>query len=376
MSFEKYGCWIADGVRYQDKYEALIQASKINADVSFWYHNNIWSNFNLKNLGKIPLSILYRDRAQQIRDNYDYLILSYSGGADSHNVLRSFIDNNIKLDEVCVKWPKPLTDGKFYKSNNVDRSAKNSWSEWDYCVKPVLEWLSKNRPEIKISIKDTLDKVDNVNMDSLFDNGHNPGWRAGIILNAFVSDSESTLIDAGKKVAHIYGTDKPFLYTFNDRVYMFFSDLSFTTVSRSFINPNGAECFYWTPDLPLLAYEQAYQMFLYYKENVEQRKFLFSPETNKDSSLICNQMQQQIAKTIIYDTWDNRFQADKPTSDARLDKFFWLFESSELTRIKDQYVDNVIQRNKVISDRFLSSPEDNIQSTKTLITDYFYVGTF
>ena len=48
------------------------------------------------------LKELYVERCQQLRDKYDYLILSYSGGADSHEILYTFLENNIFIDEIQV----------------------------------------------------------------------------------------------------------------------------------------------------------------------------------------------------------------------------------------------------------------------------------
>ena len=48
------------------------------------------------------LSELCKQRAEQLRSQYDHLILYYSGGRDSETVLRVFRDNQIPLDEVVV----------------------------------------------------------------------------------------------------------------------------------------------------------------------------------------------------------------------------------------------------------------------------------
>ena len=92
---EKYGCWETNGLKFGNKVEALIYASQNDTKVKFVYHDNVWKNFDRSVLGKVSLNQLYKERAQQLRDSYDYLILYYSGGADSHNVLMSFINNNI-----------------------------------------------------------------------------------------------------------------------------------------------------------------------------------------------------------------------------------------------------------------------------------------
>jgi len=41
-------------------------------------------------------------RAQQIRDKYDTVILQLSGGTDSTPILRTFVENNIKLDKIKI----------------------------------------------------------------------------------------------------------------------------------------------------------------------------------------------------------------------------------------------------------------------------------
>ena len=48
----------------------------------------------------LPLAHYFKERAQQLRDKYSYIRLFVSGGYDSYYALRSFIDNNIFLDEI------------------------------------------------------------------------------------------------------------------------------------------------------------------------------------------------------------------------------------------------------------------------------------
>ena len=47
---------------------------------------------------------LYKQRVKQIREQYDYVVLMYSGGADSHNVLSSFLEADCKIDEIATFW--------------------------------------------------------------------------------------------------------------------------------------------------------------------------------------------------------------------------------------------------------------------------------
>lgn len=351
---EKYGYWQVENKKFLRKYDALVYATNNKNHVRFYYHNDVWASFDRKKLGKISLQELYRQRAQQLRDTYDYLVLYYSGGADSHNILRTFIDNNIKIDEICVKWPKQLIDGNFYTPNTADTSARNYWSEWNYAVKPVLEWISTYKSDIKITIKDYAESIDKLNIDGVISK-LNFIRGGGILLNSVISDSDVYITNKNKKIAHIYGIDKPLLYMEDTRVYMFFNDVCLDQAGRGDIDPNNTECFYWTPDFPELPFEQAYQLSLYYKKNPQMKKFLWerASKTPEEKS-IANQFQTELARNLLYDNWDYRFQADKPASASRTDKFFWFYEHPELKNLRNKYFENINSRTSAISDSFLT----------------------
>lgn len=372
MDYEKYGSWKVPGKTFYKKTDALIYATEHGLPVKFSYHDSVWQNFDRTLLGKISLSTLYKERAQQIRDKYDYIILYYSGGADSHNVLRTYVDNDIQLDEVCIKWPKALIDGNFYKANSADQSARNYWSEWDYAIKPSLEWLSKFHPDIKITFKDYTESIDKLDVGNLFDN-LNFVRGGGMLLNSVVSDSETTLLN--KSIGHIYGIDKPLLHINEfDDVYMFFTDVCIDQVGYNPFNPNGAECFYWSPDFPLLPFEQAYQLSKNYTSMGHRDYFWSEKRLDNNERISLQRFQTEIGRTVLYHNWDNRFQADKPESAARKDKFFWFYENSELESLRNKYYGNLKDRVEVISDRWLTQKTDNnIPVYKVLSSPLFFV---
>jgi len=372
--YKKYGQWKAGDTVFNRKFDAMLHASKNNLKVKFVYHDQIWENFDKTLLGKVPLSMLYKERAQQLRDSYQYLILNYSGGADSHNILMTFLNNNIKLDEICVKWPKVLMDGNLYTPNNVDRSALNYWSEWDYSVKPTLDWVSRIHTNIKITIKDFVGKVESIDIESLFDKIEH--IRSGAMLQtASISDSDLILADKSITTGHIYGIDKPLLALGdNNRVGMFFSDLAISPVVPGVLDPENAECFYWAPDLPLLTFEMAYQASEYYNINKYKRNYLWRSNNTASNGMI-NQFQNDVTKAVCYDTWDNRFQADKPTKANRTDKWFWFFENSEFETVKNIYIDNVKLRTDMITDEFKIVSSDGISGFKTMTSSVFYFRT-
>jgi len=378
MINDKYGLWLVGGQKFDDKHQALVYATRTNQDVRFWYHDEVFKSVDTNLLGKISLDVLYKERALQLRDQYDYLILYYSGGSDSHNILKTFVDNDIKLDEVCVKWPKPLTEGKFYTANSTDTSAKNVWSEWDLCVVPVLEWLKSNRPNIKISVIDWTENITAVNTTKFLEQNTNQLYGIGNFKSFAFSKSEREQIDNGKSVCGIYGIDKPLLVEKDNMAFTFFSDYALIGAPRNIENPNGSECFYWTKDFPLLALAQAYTMFTWFNVNRDKRKYLYN---NQATTRECSSFQNKVVRPIIYNsTWDNRFQADKKTSNIGLDMYDWFVQSDELQSVNQSYMDNLYHFTSDIDKRFLKT--NDILGNKyfsvpnAITTPWIYLGNF
>jgi len=157
FAYTKNVFWQVNEKKFNNKFDALLEATRVKANVTFHYYDDIFESVDKSLLGKHNLDKLYRSRAQQLRDEYDYLILYFSGGSDSYNILKTFLDNDIKLDEICVKWPMVVVDKQLYTPNTTDKSAFNYLSEWDYAIKPVLDQIKISHPEIKIEIADWSD---------------------------------------------------------------------------------------------------------------------------------------------------------------------------------------------------------------------------
>ena len=82
-----------------------------------------WTKEPIKSLKQ-----LFKERAEQIRDLYDYLIIYFSGGSDSITVLNSFLDNNIPVDEVVINYisqiNEPILNGEYAKKYLKYRNYK------------------------------------------------------------------------------------------------------------------------------------------------------------------------------------------------------------------------------------------------------------
>jgi len=339
------GYWLVNNQKFINKYEALLYATKQNLPVHYKFFNEVWESFDRSQLGNFSLQEVYKQRAQQLRDKYDYLILYFSGGADSYNVLRSFIDNGIKLDEICVKWCNDTltANSVIYKPNTTEKSARNYLSEWDYAIKPVLDDISKTYPEIKIEIVDWFKDRSLIGSEEIFKIVNH--WHDVEVPSlATWSPSELKLIDQGKRVGSIYGIDKPQIYFEDDgSAYMFFLDSATTMGTPNPCNVYGTEYFYWAPSFPLITFETASAAIAAFRTDTILKSAVFDKEvkTNLRKFVERIQIQQKNLRSVLYDNWTNRFQASKPLALNRSDKHFWIYRSPELKNFKNSYQDMI-----------------------------------
>lgn len=324
------GYYVVDGEIIESKMYAILKASEKNKPATWCYYDDIYSkaidHFDLLKIAA-PLSDTYKKRALQLRDTYDYLILNYSGGSDSHNILMTFLKNNIKLDHIYVQWPMSLMDKGLYVPNNVDKSNGNFHSEWDLVLKKDLEWIGANHPEITIEIADwTTTVIETFYNDDLFSNSVNnlPSIARSQKQNTY-SNTETQLAAKGKKVASIYGVDKPNVIKHEGKWYMYFVDTACMAQPNP-ENPHGTEYFYFTPDMPDVCIHQAYKLIQWYNKNPQAHEPVTSlTDLVKIDPSVRNWTKEdlyrryhdasEVVKLVCYPNWDfNRFQSDKPFS--------------------------------------------------------------
>jgi hypothetical protein len=250
----------------------------------------------------------------------------------------SFINNNIHLDEVYVKYSTSV-DSKLYTPNKTITGAENLFSEWDFCIKPTLEWVAKNHPNIKIKIDDVFkdDPESKLNDDTFFTTGHFLG-AFEIIRQRTFSDSLIGQTTNNKKVCEIYGIDKPCVFSEDDQFYLFFVDNASNVVAKDtkerLSMHNVTELFYWTPDMPEIVFEQSYRLLEYFKKFPELRPLHDIKILKRNDDVRIEQM-RRLMVTLLYTTWDhNKFQANKPVAvnDAGRSRDLYLLARPEFQR--------------------------------------------
>ena len=93
-----YPYYVVGNFATPSKFEALQKSGNIK----FHFHDEVFSQQDWTVEPTESLDDLYRQRAEQLRSQYEYLILGFSGGADSTTIFDAFVKNNIHLDEVVM----------------------------------------------------------------------------------------------------------------------------------------------------------------------------------------------------------------------------------------------------------------------------------
>jgi hypothetical protein len=148
----KIGYYTVCDKRFYSKPQALLEATATGHFPHFNFNREVYSRIDTTVEPQTSLRELYRMRAKQLRDRYDYIRLEFSGGSDSTTVLYSFINNGLHIDEVVFRYPAQGDKNLGPDAKNM--KAENTLSEWHFAAKPILQKLAISHPTIKITMND------------------------------------------------------------------------------------------------------------------------------------------------------------------------------------------------------------------------------
>ena len=309
---------------FYSKTLALFEGTKLNVHPTWHFSDEVFSTLNWSSGYIKNINDFYKQRARQLREKYDYLVLAYSGGADSRTALESFLQQGLLVDEILVSWARDGTQGK-YKVSAGDVSASNILSEFDLVIKPDLEYIAKYYPSIKISLVDWSSDIGADSSELIEDDWYsiNDHMNPGVFKKfTVISESEQQTIEAGKKSAVIWGVDKPQVAYKDGNIYLYFLDKLANTRSSDNHNNRTSELFYWSPDMPEIVHAQARLVYEYFVSHPDKLKLIdWTNHTGHNKAEL-----NLILKSIVYPNWHlNRFQANKPTSNVMAEIDAWIF---------------------------------------------------
>ena len=330
----KLGYYTVYGKLFFHKYDAM-KAARCLQDIQYHFNDEIFAKYNWTQDPEptVTLSELYRRRAQQLRDQFDYLIVMYSGGPDGKNVLDSFVNNDIHIDEI-------VNINSYQRTHAVDNTVHNA--DYVYNVVPTLDSLRK-RPNFKskITIIDEIDLItkhlDHVekqgNINALNVTGGVNMIMVRQVWTRYVAHIWEKIIK-GIKVGIIMGSDKPYLTIKNNRYGVYFHDMgSGSGVSfddTEFRHLDIMQYFYHSADAVPLIIKQGH-ILKNYMENHPQPNYYRKWQPGERPSHACpskhgfGDLLYDIFHRLIYPTWQKGFVTKKPANIIlRMEDNWWL----------------------------------------------------
>jgi len=250
-----------DGKQFSNRIEAIRYHIASEKQIYCYYYDDVYDKLDWTVEPEGSLDFHYKQQAQKIRDEHDYVILCYSGGLDSTNILEAFHYNNIKLDKIIVQGP--------FKQDSFSGTDENHNGE---VYKNAFPYLNQLGLESITQVIDNTELYGDITKFSIYETGddwashigsryspHHFFWRD---LDRYVVPTEYQ----DKKIAIIWGTDKPYLKKVGRKTLFSFRDGALTSYGR-FNQPFRSNVnninFYWDPTYPMILLKQLHALNYY-----------------------------------------------------------------------------------------------------------------
>lgn len=324
----KLGYYLVGDKVFFSKPQALLNASQTGHFPHWNFNREIFSAQPWLQEPQLDLRTLYRLRAQQLREKYDYIRLEVSGGADSTTALYSFLLNDIHIDEIIFRYPKHGENGLGPDAKNT--KPENTLSEWEFAAKPLLQWVATNYPKVKITFHDYSENIIAYTGDESWTDAAKDYLHPE---HTFKHDPLSTkeqleLADSGQSICSLYGIDKPKICIKDGRWYFYFMDIQANhanTNTRGYTNIT-TEYFYWTPDLPEILRKQVHSIKKWFM--LPQNKHLQFLVRWPNFSVAQRTTYESLAKPLIYPDYDpTTWQVSKTTTNFYAEMGYWFYKN-------------------------------------------------
>lgn len=297
---DKFGFYESSNGR---KSYSKLEAAEWGPPIRWNFNDDVYSSFDWSVEPPVDIWELYKFRARQIREAYDYVVLFYSGGSDSHNMTEAFLDADCKIDEFLTMWDYPST-----KLKNTFLNA-----EIFKVVFPYLEELKKKGYKFEhtlIDITETAEKLLKNSFDYIYmTNFHLSILARSKLLFRDHIPHHRKMISEGKKIAYVYGKEKIHMGYQNGRHCVRFFDqideVSGLGAQSMYHQGWYDEFFYWTPDCPLIPIKQAH-IVKRLLENVDSTGFYIKEPTPYGYNPKLNMyLMKGFFNKLLYPKWDN-----------------------------------------------------------------------
>jgi hypothetical protein len=360
---DKLGFYMVNNHRVESKIDALILGTHQNVHPTWHFSDHVWQQQSWDHEPEIDILELYKARARQIREQYDYIILNYSGGSDSQTMVNAFLSAGCLIDEVVTIWSRKHTTKVIADPRVVD--ARNVEAEYELTTRHGLARIKDASPKTKITYTDISDAT--INSYQQLDGEEWLKTTAEHLNPQYVTRWSATrdknqliAMDRGLKTAVLFGVDKPKVCIKDGKYYTYFVDIIANSFRGGFNRPEYDNMdyvfFYWTPDMPEIIVKQSHMIRRWFEINSQLKPILEWP----NSDYIKRQSYELIARSIIYPEWNlNTFQCVKVSSTIYCEWDDWFFKEFRGTATYDSWLKGIKHVEKNIDKKYLKYNFDN-----------------
>ena len=319
--------------------DALEAGHRTGQTVVWHYYDDVWATAHAAGHWRNQsLKELYYARARQIREQYDYVAVMFSGGWDSRNIIESFSAQGLRIDDIIVFTTQELENTTEFNNLNPD----NWYGEIKFHAVPYAERYAHEHPGTGVIKIEWLDRVAESYRDAeqvFKDSRPKPGVFFGRWLSV-ATDAQLQRRIGNRRAALMLGLDKPCVMQNGNNYQGFFPEgliRNYTYCTRSNGFPDNViwEPFYWTPDLPELAIRGWYELIdLCKQDSVIARAHNQATSENDRAELKFSRYVQDTMRRHLYPGFDaGAWQADKQVDYG----FFMQFELPVLRVLEEKH---------------------------------------
>ena len=350
---DHYGYYTVGPHKTYSKLDAIALHERTGHHPEWNFNNDIFGLYDWTVEPVESLSELYRQRAQQIRDQYDYLVLFYSGGADSTNILQTFLKNDIKLDEIAQFYSYDGDRGN--QDSNFNAEVTRVAIPWSLKIKENFPYINHRVIDQSKLIDDIYD-LPEIKFDFLYQQNSciSPNNFSRVYLRKVIKDY-SDLIASGKRLCFIWGAEKPRMYVENNRYCLKFLDMIDNCVSPLLQQQNFPgyhdELFYWSPDFTKGLIKQGHAIKHALKNWPIDDIFFTKQMTTFGSTLRETEkwyLTNHGLHTVLYENWDiNTFSVGKKRSPILSLRDSWYLDQTSGSSLRFQ--NGIAELDKILS---------------------------
>ena len=297
---DKFGYYEVGSFKTYSKIEAIQKSNEKNIPFKWNFNEEVFSSIDWSIEPDIDVWELYKQRARQIREAYDYVVLFYSGGSDSHNLLLAWIEAGCKIDEIASTWGYEGSGEKYDHHN----------AETTHVIFPDIKKLQDSGFDFKFRLIDLSEYCVNIFDDWSSNYEYNvnfhlsPNNPARHLFRDKIQDYKD-IINSGKKLVFVWGKEKPIIknnkFCFADNI----DNCVGPYVQRKYNEGWYDELFYWTPDFPIIPVKQYHIIMNFLKLSDDKNLFEISKNKNGYSEKFKMSIKDEVIKSLLYPKWSN-----------------------------------------------------------------------